>query len=140
MAMRISHAKCTLSIISVSYVESPNVRSSLDILWSSFATLIACTYSVLHLNVPEQSFDRNTNGGDDMLWRTRRLLPSVKWTIVILVAPDWRPIHALDDFVLARRQLKMLHEAKPESRVPWTLTHMGQYWWFCAPLQSSGNL
>lgn len=45
---------CTLPDHEYNYVQGPNVRGSLQIVWSCLATLIACTYTVLHLNVPVQ--------------------------------------------------------------------------------------
>ena len=48
------HINCTIPDHPDSYVQAPNSRGSLDIVWSCLATLLACTYTVLHLNVPEQ--------------------------------------------------------------------------------------
>lgn len=46
-----------------SFVSAPNVRGTLDILWSCLATIIACTYTVLHLNIPEQRDDKDRDRG-----------------------------------------------------------------------------
>lgn len=48
------HTNCTIPDSTYQYVQGPNTRGSLQIVWSCLATLIACTYTVLHLNVPEQ--------------------------------------------------------------------------------------
>lgn len=83
------YPNCTLPAHDVSYVGSPNVRSTLDMLWTSLATIIACTYSVLHLNVPEQRDGCDPGWQGDVQWGTRRLLTSVKWTIITILGPDY---------------------------------------------------
>lgn len=50
---------CTIPDRRYDYVQGPNTRGSLQIVWSCLATLIACTYTVLHLNVPEQRDGRD---------------------------------------------------------------------------------
>ena len=42
------------------YVGSSNVRGTLDILWSSLFTIFVCTWSIQHLNVPEQREGRDS--------------------------------------------------------------------------------
>jgi hypothetical protein len=53
-----------------SLVSAPYVRGTLDILWSCLATIIACTYTVLHLNIPKQRDDKDRDQGwkRDMKW------------------------------------------------------------------------
>lgn len=45
---------CTIPNSTVNFVASPGMRGSLDILWSCLFTILACTWSIQHLNVPEQ--------------------------------------------------------------------------------------
>ncbi|KAE9365107.1 hypothetical protein N431DRAFT_549410 [Stipitochalara longipes BDJ] len=44
---------------SVNFVSSPDARGTLDILWSCLFTVLACTWTILHLNVPEQREGRD---------------------------------------------------------------------------------
>ncbi|OBS26102.1 hypothetical protein FPOA_00045 [Fusarium poae] len=48
---------CTLPQEIVTYVSGPNVRSTLEIFWSSMATIFLCTWTVLHLNIPKQTLE-----------------------------------------------------------------------------------
>ncbi|PYI07029.1 hypothetical protein BO78DRAFT_429302 [Aspergillus sclerotiicarbonarius CBS 121057] len=44
---------CTVPSSDINFVSAPNARSTLQILWSCLFTLLACTWTVLHLNVPQ---------------------------------------------------------------------------------------
>ncbi|CZR66680.1 uncharacterized protein PAC_16581 [Phialocephala subalpina] len=52
-------AICTKPTDVVNYVSSTNTRSTLDIIWSCLLTIVACTRSVQHLNVPEEREGRD---------------------------------------------------------------------------------
>lgn len=69
-----------------------NTRSSWDILWSSLATIFACTWSLLHLNAP------GLNDSD-----TKILLRRIKWFLVAVLAPELIITMALAQFLEARR-------------------------------------
>jgi hypothetical protein len=43
---------CTLPATGGAFIQSPNVRSTTEIIWSCLSITILCTWSVLHLNVP----------------------------------------------------------------------------------------
>ena len=45
----------------VNYVSLADTRGTMDILWSCLFTIIACTWTVLHLNAPEQREGRDKN-------------------------------------------------------------------------------
>jgi hypothetical protein len=59
---------CTVPSVSANFVSSPDTRGTLDILWSCLFTIIACTWTIQHLNIPEQ---RN-NLSEKMERRRRR--------------------------------------------------------------------
>ena len=115
---------CTLPSTHVSYVLSPNIRSTLDILWGCLATIIACTYTVLHLNVPEQRRDRDPGFRGDFKWGARRLYRSVKWAVITILGPEFILAKSWADYVSARRQLKKLHNKFPSTKQTWSMTHM----------------
>lgn len=118
------YPNCTLPAHDVSYVGSSNVRSTLDILWTSLATIIACTYSVLHLNVPEQRDGRDPGWKGDIQWGTRRLLTSVKWTIITILGPEYLLAKSWTELRNAKRQLQLLRSSLPRRNNTWSLTHM----------------
>ncbi|KAG8528183.1 uncharacterized protein KY384_007100 [Bacidia gigantensis] len=46
---------CTLPSHAIGYATSPQVRGTLTIVWSCFAVIILCTWSVQHLHVPQDT-------------------------------------------------------------------------------------
>lgn len=93
-----------------SFVSAPNIRGTLDILWSCLATIIACTYTVLHLNIPEQRDDRDRDLGwkGDMRWWWRSMKTRINWTLITVWAPEWYSGTAIQELTDARRLLRDL--------------------------------
>jgi hypothetical protein len=110
-----------------SFVSAPNVRGTLDILWSCLATIIACTYTVLHLDIPEQRDDKDRDRGwrGDMKWWWKSMRSSVNWTLISVLVPEWYSGKAIQELTDARRLLRDL-QSLPKARHPargWTLAH-----------------
>jgi hypothetical protein len=118
-----SMPNCTASNETVNFVYSLGYRSTLDILWSSLFTVIAWTWTALHLNVPEQRNERYQGFEGDLKWTLKRVRKSVKWMIVTTVAPEWTlglAAWRLDDAIYSRKIFK--HLATIDG-VEWTLIH-----------------
>jgi len=119
---------CTIPTEGVhSFVSAPNVRGTLDILWSCLATIIACTYTVLHLNIPEQRDGRDRDRGwrGDMKWWWKSMRTSINWTLITVLAPEWYSGTAIQELTDARRLLRDL-QGLPKAQHPargWTLAH-----------------
>jgi len=64
------------TVIAPSWVNSPRMRGTSNILWSCTVTLIACVYTALHLNVP------SARGP----WAT--LVKKAQWVAGSLLAPE----------------------------------------------------
>jgi hypothetical protein len=110
-----------------SFVSAPNVRGTLDILWSCLATIIACTYTVLHLNIPEQRDDRDRDLGwkGDTKWWWKSMKSRINWTLITVLAPEWYSGTAIQELTDAQRLLHDL-EGLPKVQHPargWTLAH-----------------
>jgi len=89
-------SNCTLPPKGIGFVSAPEVRGTLDILWSCLATLVICTWSILHLNVPEQS---TPNGKLQKYTRSSvRLFHKIKWLFVNILAPEWAFGKAFGDY------------------------------------------
>ncbi|KAK5703066.1 hypothetical protein LTR97_004012 [Elasticomyces elasticus] len=101
---------CTLPETVTNYVSSPNTRGLLEIIWTSLATVITCTYTVLHLNVPE-------NGASD--WQLT--YHNTMWAIITIIAPEIVLCKAIMDW---SKGYKHWRDLKPETKQHWTLTHM----------------
>jgi hypothetical protein len=118
------YPNCTLPPVPVYFVASPNIRSTKDILYSSLATIVACTWSVLDLDVPigREQYPSGWKGT-----RARSLQRSryvVKSFIIACLAPEYIFAKAVSEFLWARGDKKRLQRAVPETRSHWTLKHM----------------
>lgn len=98
------------NITAPSFVGSPTIRGTTDILWSCVITLVACLYTALHLNVPVST----------------KVVPmlkeKLKWVVIGLVAPEFVLYLALSQFLDARHLSKQLtilwrqqHEVEDDS-------------------------
>ncbi|KAM0700487.1 hypothetical protein Q7P35_012208 [Cladosporium inversicolor] len=110
-----------------SFVSAPNIRGTLDILWSCLATIIACTYTVLHLDIPEQRDEKDRDRGwkGDMLWWWKGMRTNINWTLITVLAPEWYSGTAIQELTDARRLLRDLHDLLKVQHPArgWTLAH-----------------
>ena len=88
-----------------------NDRSSWNILWSCLTTILAYTWTVLHLNVPARGTSNR-----QIFFR------KIRWLIITALAPELVTSYAFGDYLHARRllaELKKIGVAGPD----WTLAH-----------------
>ena len=107
----------------VNFVTSPDSRGTLDILWSSLFTIVACTWTVQHLNIPEQRNGRDPGWVGGLKWKLKRFLTSAKWMLITMIAPEVVIGMACYDFISAKESLRKLQKFALEDNVPWTLSH-----------------
>jgi hypothetical protein len=113
---------CTIPDTAVNIVSSPSVRGTYDILWSSMFTLLVCTWTIQHLNIPKQSPDCTT-------WRqslkenVKRVRARLKWMLLTFIMPEFLVGKALQDFMRARNFCREVQEFCGEDEVSWTMTH-----------------
>ncbi|KAF2724004.1 hypothetical protein K431DRAFT_282272 [Polychaeton citri CBS 116435] len=104
--------QCTLPEHSVNYVGGPNARGLLQILWTCMATIIACTYTVLYLELPE------TKGFWTNLW------DDLKCAAITILAPEVVMVIAMLDLWDACQERRRFRAAFSDNEKPWTLTHI----------------
>ena len=92
------------------WVPEPDGRGTWSILWSCLVTTVLCTWSALHLDVPER-----TNS-------TYLVFRKMYWMGVITVWPEAVLAIQVREFLHARAMLKSL--AKKNGEKGWSLTHM----------------
>lgn len=122
---------CTLPPPEPTFVAGPNVRSTLDIVWSCLGVILLSTWSILNPSVPPRIHSRT--------WRQRlrKTLWLVwrkgRWMLVALVAPEFILGETLELRMGARERVKEAQDIAQEDRIEWTLTHaffaqMGGFW------------
>ncbi len=65
---------CTLPPTTPNFVSEPDFRGTLGTLWRCLFTILACTWTIQHLNIPEQR-DRSVEKTDGY----RALASYVRW-------------------------------------------------------------
>ncbi|KAK0702725.1 hypothetical protein B0H67DRAFT_595012 [Lasiosphaeris hirsuta] len=125
--------QCTLPETGPVFVQQPNVRSTMKIIWTSLAIMFLSTWSILHLNVPPQlkPLLRPRNNWERLrrrlftAWYTTK--PKIVWMAVTIFFPEWplamaiqtlkRGLGFTKDFEDFQREEKLQDEKE------WTLTH-----------------
>jgi hypothetical protein len=103
-------------------VSSTDVRGTLDILWSCLFTLLICTWTVQHLNVPKQTPDCDKL--KERLFETlKRSRTKIKWMIVTLMVPEFLVGRAIQDYMMAKKSRHDMRKFAQADRVEWTWTH-----------------
>ncbi|KAK4163923.1 hypothetical protein QBC43DRAFT_354029 [Cladorrhinum sp. PSN259] len=78
----------------VSWYPTPTTRGSLELVYSCLLTIFACTWTVLHLNVPAR---------EDGMWT--RIIRKVKWMAITVLLPEFIFAKSICDLRLALHDL-----------------------------------
>jgi hypothetical protein len=113
---------------SVNYVSSPDTRGTLDIVWSCIFTIFACTWTIQHLNVPEQR-DRDPEKKGRLWaiwywfkWEAKGFWTQFKWMIATMLAPELILGKAIGEFA-ASLKMKSIMKKYTSDTVKWGLSH-----------------
>ncbi|GAB1317036.1 Paternally-expressed gene 3 protein [Madurella fahalii] len=117
---------CSRPVDSVNFVSSPNTRGTMEILWGCLFTLIACTWTIHHPNVPEQRDGRDPGWKGDLRWGLKSACESAKLALVTVLAPELIISIAWDQRRIAKKVGRELRELAAKDKVPWTMVH-GHY-------------
>ena len=88
------------------WVDSPNGRGTIDIIWGCILTVFLCVWTVLALNVPA----RNTS---QLVFACTKM----KWAVIALFGPEMLSAMAGAQWSIARRSTKLFQNGG----VPWTI-------------------
>lgn len=115
------NTNCTLPTTPYHYVSSPNFRSTTDMLWSSWSSLVLFTWIVQHLNVPALR--------EAKTWSQKcgNLIAEIAIKIMFMlgtsIAPELLIGKALEDWISARTSKEEMEDFANEDKVKWTVTH-----------------
>ncbi|GKZ26527.1 hypothetical protein AbraCBS73388_002771 [Aspergillus brasiliensis] len=117
------HTNCTLPSQHASLVTAPNTRGTLQILWSSLFTILACTWTVVHLNVPKYKPKPHIKDFKKWLkWMVDRYQHPTKWFLLTVIAPEIPFAKYWDD--QARAHSLFYHYENVFMMKNWTRTHV----------------
>ncbi|MCJ1322002.1 hypothetical protein MMC15_007347 [Xylographa vitiligo] len=92
--------------VRLGWVNSPNGRGTIDIIWGCLLTIFLCVWTVLTLNVPAP---------DTMLWTFTR--KKMRWALIALLGPEWLLGMAGAQWSIARRAKKQFQD----DGIKWTM-------------------
>jgi hypothetical protein len=115
--------RCTGPSTTVNFVSSADKRGTLDILFSCLFTLVACTWTVQHLNVPEQREGRDPGWLGNIKWTLKRAWTSTKWMLITVLAPEYLLAKGLSDRQAVDSSITKLQKIAAKHGVPWTRVH-----------------
>lgn len=91
------------------WVNSPDQRGTIDIIWSCITTLAICCWVMLHLNIPAMT---------DNFWRL--FLRRARWLMLALLSPELVMLFACGQWASAQRSVADMHSLGYEG---WTIVH-----------------
>lgn len=104
-------------------VLSPNIRGTFEILWSSVFTILSCTWTVQHLNIPFQDPLPRKTAWAKTRGIARSLWVKVKWMLTTIMLPEFLVGKALQDRYRANSPNSILEDIAIKSGFRWTKTH-----------------
>ncbi|KEQ73746.1 hypothetical protein M436DRAFT_45031, partial [Aureobasidium namibiae CBS 147.97] len=120
-AMLVFQTNCTLPASTTTFVESPNVRGTLDILWSCLGVLLLCTWSIQHLAIPNQCRPRSMRQRINKFFVELGI--KLRWMLVTLIAPELLCGVAAEEWLSACRSAKSISQRAKDDGVDWTSSH-----------------
>jgi len=89
--------QCTIPPPGTKYVSGPNTRSTLAILWNCLSILL-CTWSILHLNVPLIR-PKPPSLLQKWYWQLLDAAVKVKWMVLTVLMPQYLMGKALNEWL-----------------------------------------
>ncbi|KAH8792763.1 hypothetical protein F5882DRAFT_399456 [Hyaloscypha sp. PMI_1271] len=103
--------------------QTSSTRTVFDILWSCLFVIFTCTWTVQHLNVPEQREGNDPGWRGDIKWGWKGVWESAKWMCITILVPEALVTLNLGQRAEAWRSMAKLKQFAEKDNVPWTLTH-----------------
>jgi hypothetical protein len=119
--MAIFSIDCTLPPHSTTFVQLPNARGTLDIVYSCLAVIVLCTWSILHLNVPTQIHPVRKR--QKLMLKMSRTYTKLKWMALNILAPEWPFAQAVCGRISEHQLQKTFNNYRTCDGVPWKGSH-----------------
>ncbi|KAE8409777.1 hypothetical protein BDV37DRAFT_277432 [Aspergillus pseudonomiae] len=116
------YPNCTLPPTAGRFVAAPDVRGTLDIVWSCGSILILSCWSIFHPNIPPQ-FKPTPKGWHNTRRHLFLFFQKLRWVVSILVAPEMIMTKAMLDLTSAKALQVPLQEFAEKDGVDWSLSH-----------------
>ncbi|KAM6477936.1 hypothetical protein HDV62DRAFT_371619 [Trichoderma sp. SZMC 28011] len=105
----------------VGFIQAPNIRTTMQIVWGCFSVILLCTWSILHLNVPPELTPKTK-----WQWIYRKLFllfRKVYWMGVMLIAPEFLTTFTTKKMLGTKKNVEALKKWEKKDHVEWTISH-----------------
>jgi hypothetical protein len=106
----------------VNFVSGPNIRGTLNILWSCLSVLLICTWSILHPALPLQTNPQSKR--QKIVRAFVRLLNKVAWMLFNFLGPEFSLAKAWADYKSVSSLEDGFKEFQEQDGVPWSRSHI----------------
>lgn len=101
---------CTTPTQHVNFVSSPQARGTMDIIWTCFAVLSLCTWTVQHLMVPVHKEYEKVSAIRKFWGKVSFNYTKLKWMGICIAAPEYILGKALNECLAARDSRRQFKE------------------------------
>ena len=101
---------CTLPSQHVNFMSSPQVRGTMDIIWTCFALLLLCTWTIQHLMVPAQKDHTEVSVIRKLLGKVHFNYQKLKWMGLCIGGPEYVLGKALTEYLAANDSRRQFQE------------------------------
>ena len=101
---------CTTPTQHVDYVSNPQVRGTMDIVWTCFAVLLLCTWTVQHLMVPVHRRYKKVSAIRKFWGKVSFNYTKLRWMGWCIAAPEYILGKALSEYLAARDSRRQFKE------------------------------
>ncbi|KAL7957755.1 hypothetical protein V8C34DRAFT_324935 [Trichoderma compactum] len=122
-AYHVFETNCSAPSTLSNYVSPPNTRGTLDILWSSLFTILACTWILQHPNISKQRDGRDPGLLGNISWGLKGFYRSTMRMLWTIIAPELIMAAACEDLLDAREDNEEMQKWVEDSKGSWSLTH-----------------
>jgi hypothetical protein len=111
---------CTLPTdVPVGFVNAPNIRTTMQIIWSCFSVILLCTWSILRPNVPPEL---QPKGWRQIIYKKLFLLfRKVYWAGAMLIAPEFLTTSTTKKMLGTRKNAARLKALAADRGIEWGL-------------------
>lgn len=121
--MEVFHPNCTFPGDEAGIVATPDMRGTIDIVWSCLAVVLLCTWVVLHENVPAEGNTHSDRRRDRLFLEAYLIAQKTCSFAWVLFAPELFTVKAMMGSYFARHVRDIMKETVKESEVDWTTRH-----------------
>ena len=113
---------CTIPPAGTNFTSAPNIRGTLQILWTCLSIFILCTWSILHLNIPATR-PHTRSLLQKFWWSILGLRVKLKWMLLNIMMPEFIMGMALNQLLSATNSARDGTNLASQENAEWSTLH-----------------